>query len=75
MIQQPFYDFLEILTAIVEQGIAAGEFRPVDAQGTALLLGTIFDGTFLLWGYDPELIAIEQQIRLSMDLVLEGLKA
>lgn len=72
-IKQPFHDFIEVFTALVEQGIANGEFHPVDAQMAALAIGTLIDGTTLLWAYDSEMFDLEQQIKASLQLLLDGL--
>lgn len=74
VLQQPFNDYLEIVMAVVEQGKAEGEFRDVDSKAAALALGTLIDGTLLLWGYDPQLIEVNEQMRASIGLLLDGLK-
>lgn len=72
-IKQPFHDFIEVFTTLVEQGISKGEFHQVDAQMAALTIGTLFDGTILLWAYDSEMFDLEQQIKASLQLLLDGL--
>jgi len=73
VVQEPFNDYMEVVVAIIEQGQAAGEFRPVDPLAAALSLGTLIEGTLLLWAYDPELIDAGEQIRASTRLLLDGL--
>jgi hypothetical protein len=41
----------------------------------ALALGTLIDGTLLLWGYDPQLIDAGEQMKASVTLLLDGLKS
>lgn len=72
--QEQFHKFLDFLILLIEQGIAVGEFRSVDTKETALMMGTIFEGTILIWAYDPEMVDLGQQMKASMGLLLEGLK-
>jgi len=74
VLQQPFNDYLEILVTVIEQGKAEDEFRQVDSRSAALALGTLIDGTLLLWGYDPQLVDVSEQMRASIGLLLDGLK-
>lgn len=73
VVQEPFNDYMALVVAIIEQGQAAGEFRPVDAQMAALALGTLIDGALLLWAYDPEVVDVAEQMRASTRLLLDGL--
>jgi TetR/AcrR family fatty acid metabolism transcriptional regulator len=73
VLQEPFEAYMEIVVAIIKQGQASGEFRQVDATAAALALGTLIDGTLLLWAYDPELVDAGKQIRASVGLLLDGL--
>lgn len=75
VVKKPFNEYLEIVVAILEEGQAAGEFRKVDTTAAALALGTLIDGTLLLWAYDPQLIDAGKQMRASIELMLDGLKS
>lgn len=75
VLQEPFNEYLEIVVAIIEEGKANGEFRQVDSTMAALALGTLIDGTLLLWGYDPQLIEAGEQMKASVNLLLDGLKS
>jgi AcrR family transcriptional regulator len=65
--------FLDLIEPIIQQGIRDGEFRAVDEKQTALAIGAAFEGTILMWAYFPELIDFDQQFRLTMDIILQGL--
>ena len=75
VLQKPFHKFLTFLVSLIEEGITGGEFRNVDAKEAALTLSALFEGTILLWVYDPQLLDLEQQIKAGLDLMLAGLAA
>jgi hypothetical protein len=52
-----------------------GEFTPGDAGQATIAIGSALEGTLLLWAYAPDLVKPEQQLRLSMALLLKGLEA
>ena len=66
--------FVAILEPIVQHGMDHGEFSPGNARQVTLAIGSALEGTLLLWAYAPELVQPEQQLRLSMALMLEGLE-
>jgi AcrR family transcriptional regulator len=74
-IRDSFVDFYEILTELVEAGIASGEFRQVDAEAAALAFGALIEGMALLWVYDSERVDLEKHIKAGVQLILDGLKA
>lgn len=66
--------FLDLLIPIIQEGIDNGEFRPVDAEQAAITVSAIFEGTILLWVYDPERVDVGRHIRQGIELMLMGLK-
>jgi hypothetical protein len=60
--------------SLIQSGIDAGEFRPVDARQVAITAGAIFEGTILLWVYDNSVVDPECHIRGGIKLLLEGLQ-
>lgn len=66
--------YLKLLEPIIQQGIDQGEFRAIDAKDVAIAAGAIFEGTILLWVYDPETVDIAKHIRFGMNLLMDGLK-
>jgi len=66
--------YMEALTPIVQQGIAAGEFRAANAREAALAITSIIEGTTLLWVLDPGTVKLEKHIESSVRLLLDGLK-
>ena len=66
--------YLDMLTPLVQAGIATGEFRPVQAREVAIAASAIIEGTVLLWVYDREAIDPARHIRSGMRLLLDGLR-
>jgi AcrR family transcriptional regulator len=69
-----FKSYLAILELLIQQGIERGEFRPVDARQAALAISAIFEGTTLLWVYDPKMVQIEKQIEAGFRMLMVGLQ-
>ncbi|MFZ6026158.1 MAG: TetR/AcrR family transcriptional regulator [Chloroflexota bacterium] len=69
------HSFVEILEPIVQKGIDSGEFAPGEPRLLALAIGSMLEGTLLLWAYDPDAMDVEAQLRLGAQLLLKGLKA
>ena len=67
--------FVSILEPIIQKGIDDGEFAPGDARQLALAIGSMMEGTLLLWAYDPEAMDVEEQLQLGGVLLLKGLKS
>lgn len=66
--------FLQLLIPIIQEGIDNGEFRPANAEEVAITTVAIFEGTILLWVYDPESIDVSRHIRQGIELLLMGLQ-
>jgi AcrR family transcriptional regulator len=67
--------YMDVLVPIIQHGIDSGEFRQVDARETAIAAGAIYEGTVLLWVYDRSLVDLEHNIRSSIQILLEGVRA
>lgn len=73
-IQKYLWDFMEVTEPVIQRGIDKGEFICVDPSETSQTLGAIFEGSILLWSYDPENINVKALIESSVNLLLEGLE-
>lgn len=73
-ISQYYKRNIDLLERIVQQGIDSGEFRDVNALDTAIAIGAIFEGTIVLYFYDPENINIRERIDTNLGLFLKGIK-
>jgi AcrR family transcriptional regulator len=67
--------YFAMIEPIIQQGIDRGEFRPVDAQQAAIAAGSLFEGTLLLWVYDPDTVKFDKHIEIGTQLLLDGLRA
>ena len=67
--------YLEILEPIIEQGVKRGEFVSIDPHSAAIAAGAIFEGTLLLWIYDPDQVDLEHNIRNGFKTFLKGMKS
>jgi TetR/AcrR family fatty acid metabolism transcriptional regulator len=73
VMQEYLSRFVAILEPIVQHGMDNGEFTPSDARQVTIAIGSALEGTLLLWAYAPELVQPEEQLRVSMALMLKGL--
>ncbi|MBN1315536.1 MAG: TetR/AcrR family transcriptional regulator [Anaerolineales bacterium] len=64
---------IELLEAIIQEGIESGEFAPTDAHQAARALDSLLSGTILNWVYGPEEEAIDEQLRFGIRLIFRGL--
>ncbi len=65
---------LEILLSLIQQGLDAGEFQADNAMEASIAIGSILEGTVLLWVYDPSHIDIKYHIKSNINLLLHGLR-
>jgi AcrR family transcriptional regulator len=72
-IKSYYQKFLDLIEPIIAQGIEQGEFRPVNVRETAVAIGAMFEGTILFYVYFSDIIDFENQFRINLDLILEGL--
>ncbi|MGE5265411.1 MAG: TetR/AcrR family transcriptional regulator [Acidobacteriota bacterium] len=67
-------NYLAGLIPVIEQGMARGEFRKMDARQVSISFGAIVEGALLLWVFDPKLVNLEAQIESGIQLLLAGLE-
>ena len=68
-------EHMDILTPIIQQGVESGEFKEIDPKEAAIALGSLFEGTLLLWVYDSDLVNPGYHIRTGVELLLNGFTA
>ena len=66
--------YFSMIEPIIQQGIDRDEFRAVDAREAAIAVGALFEGTLLLWVYDPDTVKFDQHIEIGTRLLLDGLR-
>lgn len=74
-IQRYYKKNLDLLVALIQQGIDSEEFRPNGALEAANAIGAIIEGTVMLWLFDPDKVDIKNSIKSSTELLLRGLKS
>ncbi|HSD84803.1 MAG TPA: TetR/AcrR family transcriptional regulator [Anaerolineae bacterium] len=67
--------YFAMIEPLIQQGIDRGEFRPVDAKQAAIAVGSLFEGTLLLWVYDPDTVKFDKHVEIGTQLLLDGLRA
>lgn len=65
---------LEILLSLIQQGLDSGEFQADSAMEASIAIGSMLEGTVLLWVYDPSQIDIKYHIKSNINLLLQGLR-
>jgi len=74
-IKRYYQRFLDLIEPVIQQGIAAGDFRPMNVSQTAITFGAVFEGTMLMWAYFPDRVEFEEQFKITLDILLQGLAA
>lgn len=64
-----------LLENLFQQGFDSGDFQDCSAHEAAIAMGSIIEGTAMLWMYDPDGIDIKTQILSSTHILLRGLQA
>lgn len=64
---------MNILESLIQQGIDSGELVSENTRNAAVAIGSILEGTIVLWIYDPEQIDIKTHVRSNMQILLKGL--
>jgi TetR/AcrR family fatty acid metabolism transcriptional regulator len=68
-------DYRAILTQVIEEGVASGEFRSDVAPGeVAFALIALYEGLLLLWIVDPHAVRWLEQAEASLRLILAGIR-
>ena len=68
------HGFVSGIEPVIQAGMDSGEFAAGDAGQMALTVGATMEGTLLLWAYDPELVQLEEQLRVGMALLIDGME-
>jgi AcrR family transcriptional regulator len=63
------------LEAIIEQGIASGEFVQVNSQDAATALIGAYEGLMLLWVMSPKTMRLKESMQVTAQLLMAGLSA
>jgi AcrR family transcriptional regulator len=72
-IRKYYQQNMEILEILIQQGLDTGELHANNARDAAIAIGSILEGTVILWIYEPEGIDIKKHILSNMKYILAGL--
>jgi AcrR family transcriptional regulator len=70
-----FQEYRTLLAALIQRGCDQGEFRPVDAEQTAIAFIALLEGVTLLWAVEPDGFDVAAQARNAVRLLLAGIAA
>lgn len=65
--------YLQGIAALIEQGIARGEFAPLNPQEAAQAFLGAYEGLMLLWVISPESVRLKESLQAAAQLLLAGL--
>ncbi|MFQ5614306.1 MAG: TetR family transcriptional regulator [Anaerolineae bacterium] len=74
-VRKVLLSFVDFIAPIVEEGIAAGEFKPVHPRQLTIALMAAFDGIYLYRMVLPGEFDLAETSRLVIELLLNGLRA
>jgi AcrR family transcriptional regulator len=60
---------------VISQGVKAGEFPGVDPCRSAVSLGSVIEGAFLLWMFDLRPVDLLTQIRSGVEYLIRGFES
>lgn len=67
-----FAQYRTLFAAIIEQGIAQGELRPVDSSQTAVAISAQIEGSILMWLINPQQFVLHEQLDAALEMLLQG---
>jgi AcrR family transcriptional regulator len=73
-IQRYLGRYREALATLISQGVARGEFHPVDPHDAANTLLALEEGFALLWAVDPDATRYKEGFALGVQLFVGGLR-
>jgi AcrR family transcriptional regulator len=66
--------YVKLVVPLVEEGIAAGDFREGDAYDISMAYGALIEGSMVIWSYDPENVDLRALLSKNAEIFLDGLK-
>lgn len=69
-----YEELLTILTPLIQEGIASGEFAPVEPRSAATLLVSSYEGLGLVWSLSPKLVDWKFHGPLMASVLISGLE-
>jgi AcrR family transcriptional regulator len=73
-IQRYLGRYREALATLITQGVARGEFHPVESHDAANALLALEEGLSLLWAADPDNVRYREGFAVGVQLFVDGLR-
>ncbi|MCB2179867.1 TetR/AcrR family transcriptional regulator [bacterium] len=73
VIREFLWRYVEVVVPIFEQGVANGEFKPLDPKDTAMAFGSIIEGSIIVWSYDMDNLDFKHLMECSVNIFLDGI--
>ena len=73
-LQEYFHAYRQVIAALLAQGVARGEFRPVDVDRLAILFAALYEGMLEMAMLDPEHVRAASELADALDVLFLGLR-
>lgn len=73
-LQEYFHAYRQVIAALLDQGVARGEFRPVDVDRLAILFAALYEGMLEMAMLDPEHVRAAAELADALDALFLGLR-
>ena len=70
-----FHEYRDFVASILQEGIDAGELKPMDTAVVAGSLLALFDGIMLQWLLDRDSVDLPKTLDTVLDIIWDGLRA
>jgi hypothetical protein len=70
-----YQKYTELLSEIIQQGIASGEFAELDVEKASLSLIALVEGLALVWFVAPDKVNLRDLGDAPMEALLNGFRA
>ena len=73
-LQAYFRAYRQVIAAVLAQGVARGEFRPLDVERLAILFAALYEGMLEMAMLDPDNVQAVYELVDALDVLFLGLR-
>ena len=73
-LQEYFHAYRQVIAALLAQGVARGEFRPLDVERLAILFAALYEGMLEMAMLDPDNVQAVYELVDALDVLFLGLR-
>ena len=73
-LQAYFRAYRQVIAALLAQGVARGEFRPLDVERLAILFAALYEGMLEMAMLDPDNVQAVSELVNALDVLFLGLR-